>query len=186
MLKILTCKSSLHSRLITEAVGLHQLTYSLPSVQGQDPEKGCHLQLAQEMVTRLAQGLHEDHKDKASLSWCCVTSLETMNVTCALVEVLQPLLDIGRSPVHLELRQVCLQRGNVDRIAWGDNVWNINNGKAFASCVYITTGAHPKDHNPYPRLAKLDLDDALIPSKLAGKLLFCALYCPAHVLPCFC
>lgn len=71
--------------------------------------------------------------------------------------------------MHLDLLQVCLQRGAVDSIALENGVWNINHGKASADCVYLTTGSHPKDHISYPGLAKLALDDALIPSRLAGK-----------------
>ncbi|KAK9815097.1 hypothetical protein WJX73_007434 [Symbiochloris irregularis] len=95
--------------------------------QDQDPDKGCQLQLAQEMVTSMTHGLHRDHADK-----------------------------------------VCLQRGRVTSMVLEDGLWNINEGRAFAKRAYLATGSHPRDDSPYPDLQKLDLDDALIPSKLSG------------------
>ena len=56
----------------------------------------------------------------------------------------------------------------MDSLDQQDGLWSINNGQASAEHVFLVTGSHPKDESPYPSVACLALDDALIPKKLAG------------------
>jgi len=45
----------------------------------------------------------------------------------------------------------------------------VNSSHITADKVFLATGSHPKDDQLYPGLTILQLDDALIPSKLSGR-----------------
>lgn len=66
------------------------------------------------------------------------------------------------------MQQVTLRKGIVDSLSLHDDIWSVNNGVAFAERVFLVTGSHPRDESPYPDIPVMELDDALIPSKLAG------------------
>lgn len=66
------------------------------------------------------------------------------------------------------LLQVHLRQGLISSLAFADGVWHINDIGVTADKVFLATGSHPKDDQLYPGLPVIDLDDALIPSKLKG------------------
>ena len=127
-------------------------------MQGQDPEKGCLLGLAQTMVVRLTQSLHEANADRVSPS-CCWRFPPN---------VVMSSLQLRQAKSGAVSAQVFLRRGKVDSLDLQDGRWNVNQGQALAERVFLTTGSHPKDHNPHKNVISLPLDDALIPTKLSG------------------
>ena len=67
--------------------------------------------------------------------------------------------------------QVHMRQGSIAKLALQNNQWHItgsNGAAASAERVFLATGSHPSDSQPYPGPEVIGLDDALIPSKLKG------------------
>ena len=67
--------------------------------------------------------------------------------------------------------QVHMRHGSIASLALQKHSWHItgsDGAAATAERVFLATGSHPSDSQPYPGPEVIGLDDALIPSKLKG------------------
>ena len=137
------------------------------SLQDMDPEKGCALRYAQQMVEELSSSVRRQYSSQVC---ACVAAGPLPPWLSG--NPLQGALNLKPPDSHPPL-QLHSQTGSISRIEQQDGGWRLDD-LALAKEVFLCTGSHPRTEtpgltggSPLPSsLRTLSLDDMLKPSRI--------------------